>query len=149
MMTMPAPQQALAHKLAQMQRDIPRSKMASHVRLIEAWGKRRTVTEWSVLSGQCESGLRQRLGRGWPAEVAISLPPATRVDMEANPGAPMSWTWDVLPWRDDPWAQAFVRAHPDGGSLEEVGKAIGVTRERVRQLEESALMKLRIWAEER
>lgn len=149
MRTMPAPPRALAHKLARMQRDVPRLKCAAHARLIEAWGKRRTVLEWSVLSGQCDSGLRQRLKRGWPAEVAISLPPATRIDMDAEPGGPMSWTWDVLSWREDPWAQAFVRAHPEGGSLEEVGMALGVTRERVRQLEESALMKLRTWEEER
>lgn len=35
----------------------------------------------------------------------------------------------------------------DGVTLEEVGKALGVTRERARQIEHSALRKCRRWAE--
>lgn len=35
----------------------------------------------------------------------------------------------------------------DGVTLEEVGKALGVTRERARQIEHSALRKARRWCE--
>lgn len=43
---------------------------------------------------------------------------------------------------DDLEAQAFVDAHPDGATLEEIGETLGRTRERVRQLETAALRKL-------
>lgn len=35
----------------------------------------------------------------------------------------------------------------DGSTLEEVGKALGVTRERARQIEHQALRKARRWCE--
>lgn len=38
---------------------------------------------------------------------------------------------------------AFIDKHPDGATLEEVGEVLGITRERVRQIEFSALRKLR------
>lgn len=46
-------------------------------------------------------------------------------------------------YADDPAAQLFV-AHFDGGAtLEFVGAAFGISRERVRQIEEQAIAKLR------
>ena len=42
----------------------------------------------------------------------------------------------------DSEVDAFVAAHPDGGTLEQVASLWGVTRERVRQLEARAVAKL-------
>lgn len=43
----------------------------------------------------------------------------------------------------DQAARRFVDEHPDGATLEEVAAALGVSRERVRQIESRALRKLR------
>ena len=38
----------------------------------------------------------------------------------------------------------FVREHPDGAKLEEIGDFFGLTRERIRQIEHVAMCKLRL-----
>jgi transcriptional regulator with XRE-family HTH domain len=45
---------------------------------------------------------------------------------------------------DDPAARLFVAHFGDAASYEDVGEALGVSRERVRQIEEVALRKLRL-----
>lgn len=47
-----------------------------------------------------------------------------------------------MPWHLDAQSQEFVETHLSGATLEEIGEELGLTRERVRQLEESALRKL-------
>ena len=81
--------------------------------------------------------------RKLPLEVALALPTSAHLDPNAKPGAPRSWTWELLEWEDDPGAQAFLASHPGGATLEEVAAALGVTRERVRQIEALALRKCR------
>lgn len=49
----------------------------------------------------------------------------------------------TLPFELDVAAQRFVEDHPNGATLEEIGAALGLTRERVRQIEEIALAKIR------
>lgn len=50
---------------------------------------------------------------------------------------------DDVPYEHDRLAQLFVQSFPDGGTLDEVGQACGVTRERIRQIEGKALIRLR------
>lgn len=111
-------------------------------RRIQAFGEIRNLTDWSREAGLERAPLRQRLQRFDP-EIAMRLPACARVNPEAAPGTPGAWTWYVLAYHEDPWAQAFVAAHPDGATLEQVGAALGIVRERVRQLEESAIRKCR------
>ena len=87
------------------------------------------------------SALRQRLA-SLPPEIALVLPLGVHVDPAAEPGAPRSWTWVVLTWNEDVWAQRFVDQHPEGAPLDVVGDALGLVKERVRQIEEEALRKL-------
>jgi hypothetical protein len=50
--------------------------------------------------------------------------------------------WAELEWWQHPEAIRVVREHPEGMTLEQIGRVMGVTRERVRQIEAGALKKL-------
>lgn len=67
---------------------------------------------------------------------------AQRRRAEIAPGKPGSWSWWDLPWERDPHARGVVRRNPDGMTLQEVGDLWGVSRERIRQIEDGALRKL-------
>lgn len=67
--------------------------------------------------------------RFYPMPVAAPSPP---------PGDP----WAELEWHNHPEAIDAVRRHPEGMTLEQIGKAMKITRERVRQIESGALRKL-------
>lgn len=49
-----------------------------------------------------------------------------------------------LCYENDPEAQRFVAEHPNGATLEEIAELFGTTRERIRQVEEAALCKLKL-----
>ena len=110
--------------------------------VIDAFGESRTVQEWSDVLGDGVVSLQRRLNAFamLPPAVVLSMPKGIRF-RDVPLGAPKSWTWDALPWEADRWARAWVDAHPGGATLEEVGKALGVTRERVRQVEEMGMRK--------
>lgn len=116
---------------------------------LKAYGTSMSVTEWARELGMRREQLYTRLRRyrGLPPEVVLALPTCVHLDPGAKPGEPRSWTWDLLEWEDDPGAQAFLAQHPGGATLEEVAAALGVTRERVRQIEEIAMRKCRREAE--
>lgn len=56
--------------------------------------------------------------------------------------SPRRVAFETLPFAEDPEAVAFVEAHPDGATLDEIGEWLGVTRERIRQMEGDALRSL-------
>ena len=49
---------------------------------------------------------------------------------------------NLTPYAEDPKAQALVDDNPDGMMLSEIADYLGLTRERVRQIEAQALQKL-------
>jgi len=51
--------------------------------------------------------------------------------------------WKHLAWEEHQEAQDFVKMHPDGGNLREIGRAMGFSGERARQIYEDAISKLR------
>lgn len=116
---------------------------------VDAFGERKSIAEWASAKGLTVRSLKKRL-TVLPPETALSLPPWARLTRLTIPGGePLSWTWDYLPWKRDIWAQHFVATHPGGALLEEVGDALGITRERVRQIEQAALRKLKWGGEQR
>lgn len=50
---------------------------------------------------------------------------------------------DHLTWENDTEARNFVAQHPEGATLKEIGDHFGVSRERVRQIQKDALLRLR------
>lgn len=60
--------------------------------------------------------------------------------LHARPGAEVD---GHTRYTADAAAQAFVASHPGGATLETVAESFGLTRERVRQIEEQALARLR------
>ena len=111
-------------------------------RPVVAFGRCLTIEAWSEVTGISAKVLRRRL-RLLPPEVAFALPKYSHADQRARAGMPLSWTWELLPYEDDPWAQDFVARHPAGASAAEVGKAIGIRKSRLLLIESSALRKLR------
>lgn len=77
----------------------------------------------------------QRPGVGAP-----TVPEFTPSLLQGSQGHP--YHLNDLPFEDDPEAQRFVEENPSGATLSEIGACLGVTRERVRQIEEEALRKL-------
>ena len=64
--------------------------------------------------------------------------------------APACAAWGVMPrsdeytaFEEDEAALRFVAAHPHGATLESIASVLGLTRERVRQIEHSAMAKIR------
>jgi hypothetical protein len=51
--------------------------------------------------------------------------------------------WLHYEWEEHYEAMKIVRENPDGMTLEQIGEILGITRERVRQIEAAAINKLR------
>ena len=67
--------------------------------------------------------------------LAAMAPPPMPIAEESDP-------WIDLEWHQHPAAIRAVAQHPEGMTLEQIGRLMGVTRERVRQIESTALRKL-------
>jgi hypothetical protein len=51
--------------------------------------------------------------------------------------------WRDLSWQEHQEARDFVKLHPDGASLDQIGSAMGFSGERARQIYEEAIAKAR------
>lgn len=70
---------------------------------------------------------------------ALSRSGGTCMSCRVDAGAAVDAT---TRYEDDPIARRFVVLHPFGATLDEVGAMFGVTRERIRQIEERALQRI-------
>lgn len=68
--------------------------------------------------------------------------PRTRLRCDGCHGLHSATPASTLRYSDDPAAIAFVAAHPDGASHEEIGQFLGISRERVRQIQDQIFRSL-------
>lgn len=118
--------------------------------LSKVWadGYEYTYQELANLTGLGIWTIRQRVKTGWSGEDILALGTNVRrlrtghVDV---PGTPGSRSWH-LPLDQDPHGRAAIQIAEDlgGMTLDMVGALMGITRERVRQIEASAIRKVRL-----
>jgi hypothetical protein len=96
------------------------------------------------------AGLIENDGSGWVItesgehELADPAPPRRpkpRIVRETRTAEERD-RFEQTRYEDDPDVQRFIEEHPDGAMLDEIGAYLGVSRERVRQLETEALVSL-------
>jgi hypothetical protein len=111
---------------------------------IEAFGKTQTRGEWAREYGIHRNTLDTRLDRGLPLEQAVSIPAHCKLaNLEADAGHPGATSWYKPRYEDDDHCWYVVANHPEGLTLEQVGQLMGVTRERIRQIEAKIIRKVR------
>ncbi len=104
-------------------------------------GDTKPVRDWAKQLGVRPQVIWARLRKGRSPEEALSSP-RRRYPARIVRGRDALIDLD-RPFESDPLAQLVVRAYPDGLTLEAVGALVGWSREKVRQVEEAALRKLR------
>ena len=118
-------------------------------------GKTQSAREWSAeighgLSPQAIINRVRRVERGQagydidramnpkPLPRGLNGPPMTK----AEPVRAEMRDAQHTPYCDDDWAWYVVHSHPEGLTLEQIGDLYGLSRERVRQIEEDAVRKI-------
>jgi len=124
------------------ERLLARGKIGRNV-AITSHGKTQNMSAWARELGISLSVFSRRVS-AMGADAAISSGGRSLFPGDLARSKDLSW-WPELdhPWEDDPRAKYVVAHHPDGITLDEIGLLLGVTRERVRQIVESALRKLK------
>ena len=133
--------------------------------LITHRGETRAVRAWAAIACLHPAELVRRLREGQTLAEACEPPPPPEPRALVPRGRPASgslkdqrrahahfelWAPDdidertriveELPLAEDELTQYFLATHPGGATLEEVADFLGITRERVRQLEHAAVL---------
>lgn len=120
-----------------------RYQPAAHVRRLRVNGERLTISQWSRRTGLTKSLIRARKRKGWTDREAVTTPDCVRhANLRIPDGHPGSVSWNRDAWEEDHHAWYVVACHPDGLTLEEVGAVMGLSDERVRQIQDDAIAKL-------
>lgn len=126
-----------------MDRDQP---LISKDQPITAWGSTRTLREWAEYLGVSPAGIRSRIyKKGMTPHEAVTKPWAAHAGKRkrgARPSAEPILPDLHVPWEESDWSWYVVAHHPNGLTLDEIGQLMGITRERVRQIEQKAFGKL-------
>lgn len=110
---------------------MPRAKRLDDTTIVMCRGSAVCVSEASRATGVPVRRILARINAGMTGE-ALFAPLESRNGMK-----------DRVRFHEDPACIAFVHDHPGGATLDEVAAFLGCSRERVRQLETSAIEKLR------
>lgn len=105
---------------------------------VEIDGATRALKDVAAEHGLSMSTVYQRIRSGWKIEDVL------REARTHAPSAPPVAEWRTmdLPWRADLFAQNKVKEHPNGMELHEIADLMGVTKQRIEQIEKRALKKL-------
>ena len=115
--------------------------MAYVPRTVKVNGKLTTLRAAAEANGVSYSVARERIRSGWTIERAVSEPVTRQREIECTD--PYGWARANVPWKLDLEAQRIVAEHPGGMGYEEIAKVFRTSRQRIQQIEESALRKLR------
>lgn len=116
----------------------PHQQFAGHALKLAHNGAEKTIREWSSEIGVPEGTIYTRWRDGKSMAEVLSPKPLER---KARGGG---WEGlETLEWERDTYAQELVARHPGGMKLDEMAREMGITRERIRQIEAAALRKLR------
>ncbi len=77
--------------------------------------------------------------RLWRAAHPVRLPNKSHTALRPD----MVRAVNELPYSQDDWSWYVVESHPNGLVLDEIAQLLGVSRERIRQIEEQAIAKLK------
>ena len=106
--------------------------------IITAHGQSGTLDQWCARLGVSRRTIRSRIDV-YGADRALRMTKYGRSTVQFEHSID-----DVTPYEEDEECQRIVRDNPDGATLEIIGATMGVCRERIRQIEEEALEKLRL-----
>lgn len=129
------------HKLVRAARGNLLGRWYGSYRAVQIVGRTGSTLRYRLKCGRCGAVrmcLTTHLRRIKPCTCDASVEP-TAPEIEAGDVAIDAYT----PWELDDVCWYVVACHPDGLTLAEIGELLGVTRERVRQIETAALEKLR------
>lgn len=121
-----------------LQRGIPLDKLANRGRsykLYEYQGRQYTLRNLAAHTGVRYSLLAHRLSSGMSVQEAVDKPYHSQCAGRSD--------FDNIPYSLDGRIQKIVEENPDGLDNQQIGLILGISRERVRQILESALAKLR------
>lgn len=106
---------------------------------MEIGGEIRLIRDVAAEHGLTATTIYRRLRNGW--DMADLFQPA---EGQSDPSTPVAeWRSMDLPWEADLFAQNKVKENPSGMELHQVADLMGVTKQRVEQIEKRALRKLK------
>lgn len=119
---------------------VPYRSREDHRSTLTVGAVTRSVVEWAQIAGVRYETIVTRMRAGKSGEECISR---KKLGTGGSASVPRYMHDIDKPYREDVESQLFVNHFNEGATLEQIGDFFGISRERIRQIEDSALRKLR------